>query len=90
VLVGADRPPAQARELAAQVAVDWLRAPFTRCTVCNATLGPAGAERLAEVPGSVRRRGLAVMACPGCGRLYWAGGHEERMRRTLASFARDA
>ncbi len=87
ILIAADRVQEQARELSAMVPVDWLARAFTRCTVCNAPLAPAGPERLAEVPETVRRRGLAVHACRGCGRLYWAGGHEERMRRTLEAFA---
>jgi uncharacterized protein with PIN domain len=96
VAISADRVPDQARELAARlgaagVALDWLADPFSRCTLCNATLAPAPPERRGEAPASVRRRGLPVLECPGCARLYyWAGSHHERMRRTLEGFAAPA
>lgn len=93
--ISADRVPDQARELAARlgaagVALDWLADPFSRCTVCNAPLAPAPPERRGEAPDTVRRRRLPVLECPGCARLYWAGSHQERMRRTLEGFAAPA
>ncbi|HYD98101.1 MAG TPA: DUF5615 family PIN-like protein [Alphaproteobacteria bacterium] len=78
----------QARDLMAKLPVDWLAAPFTRCLVCNVPLEPASeAERL-SVPETVRPDDRPIHTCPSCRRLYWAGGHEKRMRSTLEGFRR--
>jgi len=61
-------------------------APFTRCTVCNATLDlESGASAGAEAPPAVRRRHSAFWRCLGCGRLYWQGSHWQAMRRQIES-----
>lgn len=78
---------ALAADLSTQVPVDWLAAPFSRCLVCNLPVAPAEGPATAEVPEPVRRAALPVTRCGGCGRLYWPGGHERRLRRTLETLA---
>jgi uncharacterized protein len=36
----------------------------------------------------VRASSLPIRHCAGCGRLYWPGSHERRIRATLQDFAR--
>ena len=77
---GIERPPCKQ----ADRAIDWQRDPLSRCLVCNEGLRPADAPALAEVPKGVTP---PIRTCPSCRRLYWAGGHEARIRRTLAALA---
>lgn len=54
----------------------WL----SRCLECNTPLEPRDRQ---TVRGLVPERIFAIHAefrgCPGCGRLYWAGSHADRM-----------
>lgn len=84
VVISGDGLSAQTASLQHQVAIDWQHAPLSRCLVCNETLRPAEAAAGATVPAGVYG---PVRTCPTCRRLYWAGGHETRIRRTLASLA---
>jgi len=96
VLVEGDTVAAQATSLSRLMArhgasIDWLAAPMSRCLVCNVPVIPADpATAAAAVPPSVRARGLPVRQCLRCHRLYWPGGHEARMRKTLEEFSRQA
>lgn len=96
VLVDGDTVAAQAASLSHVMArhgasIDWLAAPMSRCLVCNVPVVEADRDATAAaVPASVRTRGLPVRQCPRCHRLYWPGGHEARMRRTLEEFTRQA
>jgi uncharacterized protein len=78
----------QARTLAATLGIDWQRAPFTRCVIDNAELGPAPPEAAVQVPMRSREAGGPLRCCSACGRLYWPGGHVRRMRERLAAWAR--
>ncbi len=84
VVLQANAPLEQLRELASQVPLDPERRLFTRCTVCNARLEAAGrAEVEGRVPERVARERTEFARCPGCGRVYWEGSHTSRMRRLL-------
>lgn len=63
----------------AEFGVDWLRAPFSRCLVDNASLVPAAPAQMQTVPADARRPGEPFLACPACGRVYWRGSHVKRM-----------
>lgn len=84
VVISGDGLAAQTASLHRQIAIDWHLAPLTRCLVCNDPLRPAGDPPPAAVPAGVRG---PIRTCPACRRLYWAGGHETRIRRTLARLA---
>lgn len=73
-----------ARALRAALDIDWQHAPFTRCTVDNRPLEPAPAASAGLVPEGSRSAGGPLRVCPGCGRLYWPGGHVRRMQQRLA------
>jgi uncharacterized protein with PIN domain len=88
VLLSSDKVQEQAGHLGRMLGVDWLANPFSRCMVCNTELkaaSPAAAER---APARVRAANLPICHCTGCGRLYWPGSHERRIRETLREFAR--
>ncbi len=82
VVISGDRLAEQSASLGQQVAIDWQHNPLSRCLICNVVLN------LAE-PGAVRPMAARppIRTCPTCRRLYWAGGHETRIRRTLASLS---
>ncbi|MGE5028261.1 MAG: Mut7-C RNAse domain-containing protein [Betaproteobacteria bacterium] len=77
---------AQAAELGARFAIDWLGNAFTRCLLDNTPLVPATPEHALLVPADVRHAGEELSACPACGRVYWRGSHYKRMWRKLAEW----
>jgi uncharacterized protein with PIN domain len=86
--VRADAPLAQFVEVADAFAMGRPALTFARCLVCNTPLGPAAAAaadtlRAGAPPGTPADRRL--LQCPGCGRVYWEGGHTRRMRAALAA-----
>jgi uncharacterized protein with PIN domain len=74
----------QGRALKTALGIDWQHAPFSRCVVDNTRLEAAPAEAAALVPPASRAAGGPLRRCPGCGRLYWPGGHVRRMQGRLA------
>jgi uncharacterized protein with PIN domain len=74
---------AQARQLTADLALDWTRAPFTRCLVDNTPLKPAEEADLARIPDQSRGLPGPFRACPSCGRVFWPGSHVKRMAGRL-------
>ena len=59
-------------------------APFTRCLRCNVLLEEADvAEVSSRIPPRVRARHTTFRVCQGCGRVYWAGTHHDRLARFL-------
>jgi len=86
VYVASQRPREQFVLLVTALQLEDLALPFTLCMVCNSTLMPAPPETVvARVPASVRREHAAFRSCPGCGRVYWAGGHYRRMLALLSA-----
>jgi uncharacterized protein with PIN domain len=57
---------------------------FTRCSVCNGLLEKIDKVRYRErIPPKSYAAFADFWRCPGCGRIYWAGTHVERMREQL-------
>lgn len=83
VLLPANGLDAAAHALGDRIAVDWLRAPFSRCLVDNTPVVPAGERDRKRLPPRARRIGGDVMLCGECGRLYWPGSHVRRMMARL-------
>jgi uncharacterized protein len=63
---------------------------FSRCTLCNGVLVPAGPSSEANedptVPWSRVRAGLPLYRCTGCAHLFWEGSHTARVRATLRTW----
>jgi uncharacterized protein with PIN domain len=79
----ADRPALQVRELIAKgyVTLDE-NAVFSRCLLCNATLGQIPRENVeGKVPNYIFYHHQDFFQCPQCGRIYWPGTHQKNMER---------
>lgn len=84
LLVEAERPLEQLREVVSALGLPRPRRLFTRCRMCNSPLRRAAPEEVAaKVPERVRRRAADFRRCPNCGRVYWEGSHTERMRKVV-------
>jgi len=58
---------------------------LSRCLECNAELEPRTREACRDVvPEHVLATQSSFAGCPGCGRVYWAGTHADRMMERLA------
>jgi uncharacterized protein with PIN domain len=84
LLIAADRPLEQLRQVVSEVGLCAPGELFTRCLVCNTALRPATeAEWATLVPPEARTLPGPVRRCPGCERVYWPGSHARRMRAAL-------
>lgn len=84
VVLDAEAPAAQLREVIERFGLDWRTRLFTRCSECNAPLRDATPQEVAErVPERVRSQRQEFRCCPSCGRVYWQGSHTDRMLRSL-------
>ena len=78
---------AQLREVVERFQLERRVRPFTRCMKCNGEIETIAAGELqpGEVPSGVRRDFDAFGRCAGCGQVYWAGSHYDRMRKRFRS-----
>ena len=61
-----------------------LIAPFTRCLRCNARLQNADkAEVIEELKPLTKIYYEEFRRCPGCGQIYWAGSHFEKLKKRI-------
>ena len=84
VRVPSSSPEAQLAAVSGSIPLWDNSAPFTRCLVCNELLTWEPNPPPGSVPERVRKRPTIFHRCPGCGRIYWAGTHVDRLRRRLA------
>lgn len=79
--------PGSLDELADQVSqkcqVNWLFRPFTRCRTCNTPLKKADKEQHKIIPDDIKQISKDAYYCPSCHKVYWSGGHVQRMRSQL-------
>jgi uncharacterized protein with PIN domain len=88
-IVRAQHVDDQAAELTAAVGIDWLHDPLSRCLLCNGILREAREDALDQVPRNVRLTGGPFTYCDRCGKVYWPGGHHDRILHRLYAFARE-
>lgn len=61
--------------------------PFSLCLKCNQSLKDiARQEAKIKVPERVFQSFEEFSCCPVCGRVYWPGGHYQRMQKKLESW----
>ena len=61
-----------------------LIAPFTRCLRCNARLQHAAkADVIEELEPLTKIHYREFRRCPGCGQIYWAGSHFEKLKKRI-------
>lgn len=83
--VPAENTAAAAGEIVRRWPLNFPQTSFSRCSVCNVPVEPVSFNAVADrLPERVRERNLPMTRCPHCGRLYWPGGHVERLRQTFA------
>jgi uncharacterized protein len=70
-------------EISEQLRIDWLLKPFTRCVVCNTELAPLPPALRSAIPQGLSSQQADLRHCPLCWKVYWSGGHVDRMRRRL-------
>jgi len=64
-------------------------APFTRCMDCNGLLVEAPKDTVFDrLPPRIRLCFDAFVQCADCDKVYWPGGHYERMRRLIDQLRR--
>jgi uncharacterized protein with PIN domain len=74
-------PERQAVEVLQRFDLTRRAAPFSRCIQCNGMLRKAAVEEIRDrVPPGVVRDFDTFSVCDGCGRVYWAGSHYDRLR----------
>jgi len=87
VVLEADDPAVQLREVVDGFALRSLIRPFSRCLRCNVPLRAASVEEArGRVPERVLREQSVWRRCPDCGRVFWPGSHVRRMRARLESW----
>ncbi len=61
-----------------------LIAPFTRCLRCNARLQrTAKSDVIEELEPLTKIYYKEFRRCPGCGQIYWAGSHFEKLKKRI-------
>jgi len=75
---------AQLAEIVRRFDLARLMRPFSRCMRCN---GPLEDVARAEVQTALPHRAAGLYdefrRCAACGRVYWKGGHYQRMRKLV-------
>ncbi|HZT29541.1 MAG TPA: Mut7-C RNAse domain-containing protein [Bryobacteraceae bacterium] len=75
----------QVAEVVRRFDLSRLAKPFSRCLRCNTPLEEAARESVAgRIPARIAEVQEEFRCCPTCGRIYWKGGHYDRMRGWLA------
>ncbi|WP_330174263.1 Mut7-C ubiquitin/RNAse domain-containing protein [Streptomyces sp. NBC_01498] len=65
-------------------------APWTRCTACNGSLGPADKDSVADQLERGTQRTYDVFArCTSCDRVYWRGAHHARLAAIVDEAVRE-
>lgn len=76
---------AQLREVVERLDLEISRSRmFTRCAICNVVLEPVDKQAVRDdVPAEALRVFDEFTRCPQCKRIYWKGGHYERILHSL-------
>ena len=83
VLLETDSLDELAKQLSQKCQVNWLFQPFNRCLTCNTVLHKADEIQRKKIPDDVKQNSADVYYCPNCNKVYWDGGHVQRMRTQL-------
>ncbi len=75
-----------ARELSKKASVNWLKAPFSRCLLCNTPFEIIQPSEAKDIPEDIKNTAPALWRCPSCRKTYWEGSHTQKMLRQLKSW----
>ena len=82
--IRATSPRTQLAEVLRRFDLSGAVRPFCRCLRCNARVRRVPkADVVTELPPRTRQYYDEFFRCPGCGRIYWRGGHFDALRRLL-------
>jgi uncharacterized protein with PIN domain len=57
---------------------------LTRCLICNVPVEEIPRDKVAgRVPEQVFQKVTLFNECPTCGRIYWEGSHDQRIKKRL-------
>ena len=90
VALAAADPEAQLEELCRrlQMAPDTWK-PLQRCSACNQPLAPLPVWQAQDrVPDFIALQHHHFFECPHCGRVFWEGSHQRRIRQRLQELKR--
>lgn len=86
--VRAADPAIQLQEIIRLFGLEDRIRPFTRCLECNEVLQNVRKQDVFHRLEPLTKKYYdSFSVCPGCGRVYWAGSHIERMRRLFRGYA---
>lgn len=71
------------KQVSQKCLVNWQFKPFSRCITCNTKLNEANEEQRNTIPDDVKQDSEVVYYCSSCNKVYWDGGHTQRMREQL-------
>ena len=57
----------------------------SRCSMCNGLLEEKRPEQVKGVPDKVAERHAEFYQCATCGKVYWEGGHQKRIKALAKS-----
>ena len=81
LVTGADTREEFVSVAPALAAAGCRSAPMSRCLSCNDPLVPIDpASARDKVPPHVLEKGVDLVSCPACGKVYWQGSHADRMQ----------
>lgn len=84
--IRADNPEAQLREVLSFYGLRPPFALFSRCLRCNIPLLRVEKEAIEHrLEAKTKKYFFNFSICPDCKRIYWAGSHQEEMRKRLAA-----
>ena len=78
-----------AQQLSQKCQVNWQFKPFSRCLTCNTVLTQADDQQRNTIPDDVKEDSGEVYFCPSCNKVYWGGGHVDRMRKQLEKWGQE-
>lgn len=79
-LLPSDKIPEQLKALEKHFHLSRHAEPLTRCTICNVPVAPIEPDRvIGKVPLRILEKHRFFFHCPECNRIYWRGGHIDRL-----------
>ena len=89
-LVRAQNPEDQLREVIDLYGLRPLLNPFSRCMKCNGELSETNKERIYHLLETLTKKYYdTFFQCRGCGKIYWAGSHRQRMQERIRAILAD-
>jgi hypothetical protein len=84
LLISAEKPLEQLREVVTRLRLDCSARLFLRCTLCNSLVEAADrASVRGRVPDRIWQEQERFARCTRCDRIYWEGSHTRRIRARL-------